>query len=189
MTLTLLVSFAFAAKPEWPTLTPAEQTVFDRGELVLRADTSTPVTDSTGIVRVAAPASLLWQEALDFDAKLPENPTLKTLEEYARNSPDDWFVRFELSVFGIHVVIHDHWMCYPTEAYCVWVQDPTRESDVSGEKGFLIVKPEAAGSAIIFHSEFVSDVWSPGWVRKWLANDSMVNIVEKLKARTERKAK
>lgn len=183
-----LCSIALAASPDWPTLTVEEQGVYDAGALVLRADSRTSLTDSTGIVRVAAPAALLWQEALDFRAKLPENPTLRTLDEYARNSPNDWFVRFELSVFGIHVVIHDHWTCFPAELYCTWVQDETRESDVSREKGFLIVRSEGSGSAIVFHSEFVSDVWSPGWLRRWLANDSMVNIVEKLKARTERKA-
>lgn len=189
MTLLLLVPFALADKPAWPTLTAAEQARYDRGELVLRADTSTPVTNSTGISKVAAPVSLLWAEALDFEAKRGENPTLKSLEEYARLSPDDWFVRFELSVYGVKVVIHDHWTCFPAQSYCTWVQDPAKDSDVRGEVGFLVVRPEGSGSGIVFHSEFESEVWAPGWVRKWLANDQMINIVDKLKERTERKAR
>lgn len=184
-----LVATALAARPAWPTLTAAEQARFDKGELVLRADTSTPVTNSTGISKVAAPPELLWREALDFEAKRGENPTLRQLEEYARLSPDDWFVRFELSVYGVKVVIHDHWTCVPAERYCTWVQDPDRDSDVRGEVGYLLVRPEATGSAITFHSEFESEVWAPGWVRKWLANDQMINIVDKLKERTERKAR
>jgi hypothetical protein len=170
-------------------MTSSELERFAKGELVLRADTSTPLTVSTGIVKVAAPPELLWREALDFEAKKPENPTLKQLDEYGRNSPDDWFVRFELSVFGIKVVIHDHWTCFPAAMTCTWVQDPTKVSDVREEVGYLIVRPEADGSAIVFHSEFISEVWSPGWVRRWLANDSMVNVVEKLRKRTEGKAK
>mgnify|MGYP002633398152 CR=1 FL=1 len=177
-----------AALPTWPAMTTAELARFQEGALVLRADTSTPLTVSTGIVKVAAPPALLWQEALDFDAKKPENPSLKQLDEYARNSPDDWFVRFELGIFGIRVVIHDHWTCFPEALTCTWVQDPTKESDVRDEVGYLIVRPEGTGSAIVFHSEFISEVWSPGWVRGWLANDSMVNVVEKLRKRTERKA-
>jgi hypothetical protein len=177
-----------AALPTWPSMTTSELAKFDAGDLVLRADTSTPLTVSTGIVKVAAPPSLLWREALDFEAKKPENPTIKTLEEYARNSPDDWFVRFELSVFGIQVVIHDHWTCFPEAMTCTWVQDPAKKSDVREEAGYLIVRPEPTGSAIVFHSQFISEVWSPGWVRRWLANDSMVNVVDKLRKRTERKA-
>lgn len=179
---------AFAAAPSWPTLTPTEAATFAKGELVLRADTSTPLTDSTGIIHVNAPVDVLWRESLDFKAKVPENPSVKSLEEYARNSPDDWFVRFEMSFFGVHVVIHDHWTCVPAERVCTWVQDPDRESDVTGEQGYMIVRPDGTGSAITFHAQFVSKIWSPGWVRKWLANDNMVNVVEKLKARAERKA-
>ena len=176
------------AAPSWPVLTVDEQARFDRGDLVVRADTSTPLTRSSGITRVAAPAAVLWRESLDFEAKRGESPTLKAMEEYGRTSPDDWFVRFELSVFGLRFVIHDHWTCMPATMTCTWVQDPTRESDVTDEVGFLIVRPEAAGSAIVFHSEFASKVWAPGWIRKWMANDQMVNIMQKLKERTERKA-
>lgn len=183
----LWTAFAFAA-PTWPVLTTDEQVRFDRGDLVLRADTSTPLTNSTGLSRVNAPAAVLWREALDFEAKRGENPTLRAMEEYGRTSPDDWFVRFELSVFGLRVVIHDHWTCTPATMSCTWVQDPTRDSDVTGEVGFLIVRPEAAVSSIVFHSEFVSEIWAPGWVRKWLAKDQMVNIVQKLRERTEKKA-
>ncbi|MSQ01417.1 MAG: hypothetical protein EXR71_05925 [Myxococcales bacterium] len=183
----LWTAFAFA-DPTWPVLTTDEQVRFDRGDLVLRADTSTPLTNSTGLSRVNAPAAVLWREALDFEAKRGENPTLRAMEEYGRTSPDDWFVRFELSVFGLRVVIHDHWTCTPATMSCTWVQDPTRDSDVTGEVGFLIVRPEAAVSSIVFHSEFVSEIWAPGWVRKWLAKDQMVNIVQKLRERTEKKA-
>jgi len=184
----LLLAAAHAAPPPWPTLTTAEQARYDKGELVLRADTSTPITDSTGISKVAAPPELLWKEALDFEAKRGENPTLKDLEEYRRDSPDDWYVRFELSVFGLKVRIHDHWTCFPAERYCTWVQDPERDSDVRGEVGFLVIRPEGTGSGIVFHSEFESEIWAPGWIRKWLAEDQMVNIVQKLRERTERKA-
>jgi len=187
--LALLFPSAVAALPTWPSLTTAESVTFAKGELVLRADTSTPLTVSTGIVKVAAPPAALWREALDFEAKKPENPTLRKLEEYHRNSPDDWFVRFELRVFGLKVVIHDHWTCFPEAMTCIWVQDPDKVSDVREEVGFLIVKPEAEGSAIVFHSQFISEIWSPGWVRRWIANDSMVNVVQKLKERTERNAK
>lgn len=184
----LLLPFALAL-PTWPSMTTEELARFEKGELVLRADTSTPLTVSTGIVKVAAPPELLWREALDFEAKKPENPTLKQLDEYKRNSPNDWFVRFQLSVFGIQVVIHDHWTCFPEVLTCTWVQDPDKVSDVREEVGHLIVRPEKGGSAIVFHSQFISEVWSPGWVRRWLANDSMINVVDKLRKRTESKAR
>lgn len=187
--MVLLVALAVAAPPAWPVLSAAESARFDKGELIVRADTSTPLTDSTGIVHVDAPVEVLWRESLDFKAKVPENPTVVRLDEYARNSQDDWFVRFEMSIFGIRVVIHDHWTCFPAERYCTWVQDPAKESDVTGEQGFMLVRPDGTGSAITFHAEFVSKIWSPGWVRKWLANDNMVNVVQKLKLRAERKAK
>ncbi len=184
-----LLSAALAAPPAFPTLTADEQAKFDRGELVIRADTSTPMTVSTGVVKVKAPPALLWTETLDFDARLPENPTIKSIEEYGRISPDEWFVRFELSIFGIHVTIHDRWTCFPAEYYCTFAQDPGATSDVREEAGWVVVKPHPEGSAIAFHSQFISEVWAPSWIRKWLANDSMVNVLDKLRVRTEKKAR
>jgi len=183
------LALALAQAPAFPSLSAEEKAKFNAGELVIRADTSSPTTVSTGIVKVKAPPELLWTETLDFPARLPENPTLKSIEEYGRISPDNWYVRFEMSIFGIHVTIHDHWTCFPAEFYCTWAQDPDAKSDVREEKGWLLVVPHAEGSAIAFHSEFISEVWAPSWIRKWLANDSMVNVLDKLRVRTERKAR
>ena len=180
------ITLALAAAPIWPTLTTSERTKFDAGELVIRADTSTEKTQSTGLVKVQAPIDVLWKAALYFPARLPENPTLKSIEEYGRNSPDDWFVKFRLSIFGISVTIHDHWTCTPAEYYCYFAQDPTQKSDVREEAGWLYARPTPTGSEIAFRSEFISEQWAPGWVRKWLANDSMVNVLDKLRVRAER---
>lgn len=185
----LALPFALAAPPVWPALNGNERTKFENGELVIRADTSTEKTQSTGLVKVQAPLDVLWKAALDFPARLPENPTLKEIEEYGRIGPNEWFVKFRLSIFGISVTIHDHWECFPEENYCVFEQDPTRVSDVKEEAGWLYARATPAGSEIAFHSEFISEVWAPGWVRKWLANDSMVNVLDKLRVRAERIAK
>ena len=182
----LSIAFVLAAAPPWPALTGAERTKFDAGDLVIRADTSTEKTQSTGLVKVQAPLDVLWKAALDFPARLPENPTLKSIDEYGRNSENDWFVKFRLSIFGISVTIHDHWMCTPAEYYCIFAQDPTQVSDVREEAGWLYARSTPTGSEIAFHSEFISDQWAPGWIRKWLANDSMVNVLDKLRIRAER---
>jgi hypothetical protein len=182
----LAFSLALAGAPTWPTLTAEEKAKFDAGELVIRADTSTPKTLSTGIVKVSAPPELLWEQFLDFPARLPENPTLKMVEEYGRLGPDDWYVHFELSIFGIGVTIYDHWTCFPAERYCTWVQDNSRTSDTSEEAGWMLIRPLGSGSEIAFHSEFISNQWAPSWIRRWLANDSMVNVLDKLRLRTER---
>ncbi len=188
LALALIVADATAAVPIWPVLTGPEQTKFDAGALVIRADTSTEKTQSTGLVRVQAPLAVLWKAALDFPARLPENPTLRSVEEYGRNGPDDWFVKFRLSIYGISVVIHDHWICSPAETYCHFAMDPTRVSDVREEYGWLYARATPSGSEIAFHSAFISDMWAPGWIRKWLANDSMVNVLDKLRVRAERTA-
>lgn len=183
----LLAALALAAAPTWPVLTPEEHAALDARRVVLRAAVDGRRTVSTGIVHVGVPPESLWPAVLDFEARIPENPSLVSVEEYRRDGPWDWYVRFEMRVFGIRAVIHDRWTCEMAASVCTWTLDPARDSDLVMNEGWLMVRPDGVGSVLAFHDELQAKMWAPGWVQRWLAEDSMENVLAKIRDRAERR--
>lgn len=172
--------------PTWPTLSADEQAELDAGEVIIQADTSGEKTVSTGVVRINTTADKAWTAVLDFPARIPETPGLVSVTEYKRNTASDWFVRFEMNRFGIRAVIHDHWTCDLGQNYCTWALDPAKESDLVLNDGWMIAKTTGNVTYLAFHADLVVKQWVPGWVRRWLAVDSMENTLSRIRDRAQR---
>jgi hypothetical protein len=174
------------AAPVWPTLSAAEQAELDAGEVVVKADTSEEKTVSTGLVKISADATKTWAAVLDFPSRVAETPGLVSVTEYKRNSAYDWFVRFEMNRFGIRAIIHDHWTCDIPQNWCSWSLDPGKESDLVLNDGWLMARPQGGVTYLAFHADLVVKQWVPGWVRRWLAVDSMENTLSKIRDRAQK---
>lgn len=186
MLIALSTAVAFAAPAAWPTLTADEQARLDAGEVVVHADTSGDRTVSTGIIRVTAAPAKTWAAVLDFKARIRETPGLVSVSEYKRTSPSDWFVQFEMNRFGIQAVIHDHWTCDLTANMCSWALDPNAQSDLTVNDGWMLAQPAGSATYLAFHAELIVKQWVPGWVRRWLAVDSMENTLSRIRERAEK---
>lgn len=180
------VSLALAATLTWPTLSAEEQAQLEAGEVVVQADTSGDKTISTGVIRINANATKTWAAVLDFPARVPETPGLVSVKEYKRISPSDWFVRFEMSRFGIRAIIHDHWTCDLAANQCSWGLDPSQASDLELNDGWMLAKTSGSVTYLAFHAELIVKQWVPGWVRRWLAVDSMDNTLSKIRDRAQK---
>jgi hypothetical protein len=182
----LVVPLASAADPGVPPLSESERARLEAGDVVVQTDLGGERTISTGVVRVRATTDRIWPAVLDFQARIPENASLKRVTEYRRDGPDDWFVAFDMNVFGIKAVVHDHWQCSLGRNVCAWALDPSVASDLVLNEGFMYVEPRAGDALLVFHSELVARMWAPGWIRRWLAEDSMENVLDHIRIRAER---
>ena len=182
----LLIAEALAASPGVPALSEEERARLEAGEVVVQTDLGGERTVSTGVVRVRATPDRVWPAVLDFQARIPENASLKQVTEYRRDGPEDWFIAFDMNVFGIKAVVHDHWQCELARNVCSWALDPSVSSDLALNEGFMYVDPRPSDSLLVFHSELVAKMWAPGWIRRWLAEDSMENVLDHIRVRAER---
>lgn len=171
--------------PALPALDAAQTARLHAGQVVVVADISPEHTAGTGFVRANAPASKLWAAVLDIPARKAENPSLADVSVYDR-AGDTFGVRFELAMFGIRAVTHERWSCQPAEMTCRYTLDVSKPNDVDMDEGEWRVSPDATGSIVTFFSTYHSEMWTPGWVRRWLATDSMETVLSGIARRAER---
>lgn len=192
----MILLFALApalAAPKPSPLTEEDWATLRKGEVVVRAKTTGEMVMSTGYVLVSVPPDALWPEVLDVKARIPENSTLKAVVEYRRESPTDWYIRSDMSVFGFEVSFHNHYTFFPEDGYASYTLDESQANDLRVCDGWYVVTPmEGPGgsperSLLVYYSSNQVDVYAPRWVRRWMANDSMENVLEKIRDRAEHK--
>ena len=179
-TMLLPLSIALAAEA----LTAEEWASLRAGGVVVHADTSGSDTVSTGYVLVDKAAAPFWGDVLDLEARIPENGTLRRIEEYRRVSPYEWFVAVDMEVFGFDVRFTNHWTCAGNT--CAYTLDPSRPNDLTLCDGYFKVDEVEGKSLLTYHSRSRHEVSVPGWIRRWLAIDAVNNLLAKLKRRAER---
>jgi hypothetical protein len=191
MLLLFAASAALAADPSPSSaalsaaaLSSAEWAQLREGEVVVHADTSGADTVSTGWVLVDKASAPFWHDVLDLKARIPENGTLRDIEEYKRLSAHEWFVRVDMEVFGLDVQFTNHWICAGDT--CSYTLDPERENDLTRCDGYFRVQEVEGQSLLTYYSASRHRVVVPGWARRWLAIDAVQNLLRKLKARAER---
>lgn len=176
----VLAALVLAAEP----LTETEWAELRAGNVVVHADTSGTDTISTGYVLVDKPSSPLWGDVLDLQARIPENGTLRGIEEYRRVSPYEWYVAVDMEVFGFDVRFTNHWTC--KDNTCAYTLDPARPNDLTLCDGYFKIDEMGGKSLLTYYSRSRHEVTVPGWVRRWLAIDAVQNLLRKMKARAER---
>ena len=180
-----LFAIALASAIAGESLTAQEWGTLQGGGVVVHADTSGADTVSTGFVLVAKPPKPLWTDVLDLQARIPENGTLKGIEEYRRVSSYEWFVRVDMEVFGFPVQFTNHWVC--RDNTCSYTLDPDRKNDLTLCDGYFKLDEVEGKSLLTYYSRSRHDLSVPGWIRKWLAIDAVENLLRKMKARAERR--
>ncbi|MFZ5476382.1 MAG: SRPBCC family protein [Myxococcota bacterium] len=181
----MLAALAFAlAAPAPPPLSEADWAALRAREVVVRDETASQLVSTTGIVLFDAPPERAWAALLDFPARVPENSTLRKIEEYGR-AGSVWYLRFEMSVFGVDLTFHNVYeRAGDTVTYTL---DPARPNDLVACDGWYLVAPVEGGKSLVtYHAESRSRQWAPRWILTWMANDSMEQVLTKIRARAER---
>lgn len=178
-----LVLLATAA-PVVPPLTPAEQVALRSREVVVHAAVTDQQVESTGFVASTASPARMWAAVLDFAARVAENDTLVAITEYARAGVDDWSLRFEMSVFGFDAAFHNRFR--RDGGAVTYTLDPSRPNDLAVCDGWYVVEPRDGGSLFVYRAVTRSETWAPAWVWRWIATDSMEQVMADIRARAER---
>lgn len=182
--MTALLGITLALAGESASLTTDEWATLRSGEVVVRADASTAETVSTAFVLVKTDPQDLWTEVLNFKARIPENSTLTGIREYRRDSPYDFYLAVDMSVFGADVHFTNHYQC---KGYrCSYTLDPSQKNDLERCDGSYTVEAVSEGSLLTYSSVNKHHIAVPGWIRKWMAVDAVKNLMTQLKARAER---
>jgi hypothetical protein len=184
MLAALALALALAAPPAPSTPSESEWADLRARDVVVRDDTVGQHVSTTGTILFDAPPDRAWPAILDFRARVGENGTLRAIEEYGRQG-DTWFLRFDMTVFGVDVTFHNR---YERRGDVVtYTLDPARPNDLHACDGWFRVTPAEGGrSLVVYHAESRAKAWAPGFVLTWLANDSMEGVLTKIRARAER---
>lgn len=178
---------ALAADPAVPELSDEEWATLRGRDVVLRTETSSQEVKSTGMVLVDLAPEALWPEIFDFRARMSEMSTLKDIREYRRESPTVWYMRSDLRLFGYTVSFNNRFVWDRAGSWAKYTLDASQPNDLVQCEGWYLVKQVEGKSLLVYYSMSESKIYVPGWARRRLANDSMRNLLKKLRDRAERR--
>ncbi len=187
--LLALTGLLTAAAPAPPVVTDAETELLEAGKMVIRTQVDDNPYKMMGIIDLDAPPSRLWEEILDFDARLAENKPAKEYEiykEYTEGSVRHIFARWDLRVLGQDITYYNHY-CYDASESHFWFSlDPDVESDIAKADGYYLIVPSAiheGGSRFVYVAETDTGRKMPDSIRNWLAHHAMKDMLKAIQRR------
>jgi len=187
--LLALASLLLGAAPSAPVVTDGEKDLLRAGMMVIRTEVDDNPYKMMGIVEIDAPPSRIWEEILDFDARLAENKPAKDYEiykEYTEGSVRHIFARWDLKIFGQEITYYNHYRYDASESHFWFSLDPDLESDIVKADGYYRVFPSEmidGGSRFVYVAETDSGRRMPDSIRGWLANHAMKDMLKAIMRR------
>lgn len=186
LALALLLPVSAVAAPPTYTLTRDEVAALDEGEIVVRRQDSETGGGAVGIAQVAAPPEVVLDEVMNFEARVSEVGSLRSVERYSKEPhPGTIGAKWTLSMLGISVVFHTLYDCHRDEGYCAFSLDPTKPNDLEAAEGHYLVTPRGSGTRLVYANRMESGQFVPGWMRRWLAGRSLRQQVDGIRKRAE----
>ena len=191
MILLFQVQFAFAGDvvaPRPVTLDPDEQAEIDARKIVIRFDDDQSTAGQvTGILDLRASPAIVWAAIFDFEARVAEIGPLKSASTYAAEG-FDVSARWVISAIGTQIVFHANYAIHERERWCTYALDDRKENDLLSVDGSYQVYPQGSGTRLIYRSASDSGRSVPGWVKRWLAVDTLTEQLEGVRGRAEKTA-
>lgn len=183
LTIFALISAATAAVPAPLSVDSQEQARLDKGDVVVRPP-PTALDQAVGVVDIQGTAQAVWDAVFDFDARVREMRPLKSVTVYA-DDPSNMGVTFDLSIFGTPIVFHTRYQCEFDAGYCSYTLDPSRDHDLVSVVGSYQVYEVGHHQRLVYRSQTDSGRSVPGFVRRWLAVDSLTKQLEGIRERAQ----
>jgi hypothetical protein len=179
------VTVALAGAPAPIALTNGESSQLAAGKVVVRPPSSSEMA-ALGVVDVAAPPEAVWAAVFDFPARVQETGALKRADVYATaDDPGGLGVEFALTVFGTDIVFSTRYRCELAQGWCPYSLDAARPQDLVAVDGSYQTYASGDGTRLVYRSQTDSGRYVPGFVRRWLAVESLSKQLEGIKARAE----
>ncbi len=190
LALSVAASPALAA-PTAPELTDDEEALLQAGELVVRMGIDDIPYKTMGVVEIDAPPAKVWEEILDFQARVDEIKSCKGYEIYGDKTAGS--VRtisafWEIKVVGTEIVYNLHYNYEAAGSYLWYTLDTDKESDLVVCDGSYQVIPSPindGGSRFYYtiHTESARSL--PESVKSWLAARSLKDFLGKIRGRSQ----
>lgn len=183
--IALLSLAVLAAAPPTVELSADELAKLAAREVVTRQDPTDGGTYTIGVIDVNAPTGKTFDAVVDFEARIGEVGGLESVTRYL-NEPKRVGARWELVVVGKRVSFTTIYDLDRAAGIAAYAMDKTQPNDLERVEGSYVVLPNGTGSRIVYRSIADSGMYVPGWIRSWLANSSLVEVLEGMRARAEK---
>ena len=175
-----------AAAPPSYTLTAAEEAKLAKGQVVIRHADSQTGGGVVAFANVQASPDVVLDEAMDLKDRVAENGTITSLDVYHQVAePEELGAQWTLTVMGSRVVFSIKYECHRDQGYCTYALDPDRPGDLVAAEGHYVVLPRDGGTRLVYASRSDSGRSMPGWVRRWIAGNSLQSQVDGIRKRAE----
>lgn len=134
---------------------------------------------------VEAPAEHVWQSLLDWEAwpRMVDDVCATDVYEHEGN---DVKVKVTLGIGILRIRTHVHHVIDRDAQTMTWSLDPSKPSDLQGNRGFWIVEPQTPTSCIVYYSVAIqTHKWAPGWLDRYIAREGFPRALGWLKREAE----
>ncbi len=174
------------APPEPVVLTEQEQKQLGKGKIPVRFDDSGTGGGVLGVIDIAAPPDDVWAAVMDVKARVGEISGLKEANIYT-DTPTKKGVQWVLSVIGTRVQFNVLYDLDESKRWCRYRLDTSKENDLVDVQGAYQIYEVDGKSRLIYRSETDSGRSVPGFIKRWLASDSLTEQLEGIAARATQK--
>ncbi|MEZ4322055.1 MAG: SRPBCC family protein [Myxococcota bacterium] len=188
--LSLILALASAEVPNTPpeplVLTDDESAQIAKGKVPVRFTDGGTSGGVVGFVDIAASEDAVWNAVMDVRARVGEISGLKEAN-VTLDTPTKKGVQWVLSVFGSKVQFHIDYDLDPSHRWCRYRLDTSKENDLVDVQGAYQIYRVGEKTRLVYRSETESGRSVPGFVKRWLASDSLTEQLVGIKARAERR--
>jgi hypothetical protein len=189
----LAPSLAFAGRPALPTLAAKEQARLDEGKLVLlsKAGRAEGERMVTGLIKVDAPAALIWKIVLSnahIAASSKAVQEVTTYHDKTVGGVRDLRLAYLLKVGWTEIRYHSARKYRAAEQYLTWVLDKDKPNDIEWTQGSYSTWPAAnSGSTIfLYEAQIETGKAIPKWLEEHLTESSLKKYLVYIKDVAER---
>lgn len=147
------------------------------------AGTSSGVT--TGIIDVQASVDETIDAVFDLKARVAEVSGLKSVDYYLE-APPHLGAHWEMSVFGKEVVYNLLYEMDRPEGWATFSLDTSKPNDVERIDGTYHIYRVDGATRLVYTSSSDPGTYVPGFIKNWLANDALGQVLEGIRARAEK---
>jgi len=189
----LAPSLAVAKRPTMPALAVNEQARLDEGKLVLlsKAGRAEGERMVTGLIKVDAPATLVWKIVLSNTHIAASSKAIQQVTTYRDKTADgvrDLRLAFVLKVGWTEIRYHTAREYRAAENYLRWVLDKDKPNDIEWTEGSYSTWPAAESGSTIFLYEAKIETGKaiPKWLEEHLTESSLKKYLVYIKEIAER---
>lgn len=166
-------------------LTDAETAEIAKGDVVIRLEATSSGGQTTAIADVKAAPKATMDAVMDLQARVGEISGLKAVSFY--DSPGhDKAAKWELSVVGKQIIFHLVYDISDDGTFIIYGLDTSKTNDMKVVSGTYHVYPSGTGTRLVYTGLSDSGVYVPGWLKTWLANGSLVDLIGGVRKRAEK---